>query len=80
MAHVPQGPRPSVVAIEFFHVGCGISVARLSVVFVIERHTRLVHVLGVTRATLAPAFAESLDSMLRGGMVGDGSSGIVLRA
>jgi putative transposase len=39
----------SIVAIDFFHVDCALSLTRLYVAFVIEHHSRRVHLLGVTR-------------------------------
>jgi hypothetical protein len=38
------------------------------------------HVLGVGRTALAPAFNEAIEGMLRGGSVGEGSTGYALRS
>ena len=37
------------LAIDFFHVDCGLTPARLDVLFVLEVGDRYLHVLGVTR-------------------------------
>jgi hypothetical protein len=38
------------------------------------------HVLGVGRAALAPGFDEAIETMVRDGAIGEGSTGYALRS
>jgi len=49
----------TILAVDFFHVDCAASLTQLYVAFVIEHHTRHVHLLGVTRFPTA-AWATQL--------------------
>ena len=62
----------SILAIDFLHVDCAVSLKRLYVAFVIEHRTRRVHLLGVTRyptgawaAQLARDFTADLEQASR---------------
>ena len=49
----------TILAVDFFHIDCAVSLARLYVAFVIAHDTRHVHLLGVTRFPIA-AWATQL--------------------
>jgi hypothetical protein len=44
----PRSPSSAMLACDFFHAGCAVTLRRVCVCFVIEAGTRHVHVLGVT--------------------------------
>jgi putative transposase len=53
--------------VDFFRIDCAVTLARLHVAFVIEHHTRRVHLLGITRfpaAAWATRLAHELTSDL----------------
>jgi hypothetical protein len=49
----------TILAVDFFHIGCAVSLTRLYAVFVIEHGTRHVHLLGIARFPTA-AWATQL--------------------
>jgi transposase InsO family protein len=49
----------TILAVDFFHIDCAVSLTRLYVAFAIEHHTRHVHLLGITRFPTA-AWATQL--------------------
>jgi len=57
----------TILAVDFFHIDCAVSLTRLYVAFVIEHHTRHVHLLGVTRFPTA-AWATQLARELTVGL------------
>jgi putative transposase len=61
----------TILAVDFFHVDCAVSLRRLYVAFVIEHHTRHVHLLGITRFPAA-AWAGQLARELTAGLAGAG--------
>jgi putative transposase len=54
-----RGHAATILAVDFFHIDCAVSLTRLYVAFVIEHHTRHVHLPGVTRFPAA-AWATQL--------------------
>jgi len=79
-----RGPRPptshvrlrahaaTILAVDFFHVGCAVSLARPYVAFAIEHRTRHVHPLGITGFPTA-AYATQLGRELTAGLADAGS-------
>jgi integrase-like protein len=61
----------TLLAVDFFHVDCAVSLTRLYVAFVIEHHTRHVHLLGVTRFPTS-AWATQLARELTAGLADAG--------
>jgi transposase InsO family protein len=57
----------TILAVDFFHVDCAVSLTRLYVAFVIEHGTRHVHLLGITRFPTA-AWAAQLARELTAGL------------
>jgi Integrase core domain len=57
----------TILAVDFFHIDCAVSLTRLYVAFVIEHHAPHVHLLGVTRFP-APAWATQLARELTAGL------------
>jgi hypothetical protein len=59
----------TILAVDFFRIDCAVSLTRLYVAFVIEHHTRHVHLLGITRfptAARATRLARELTADLAG--------------
>jgi hypothetical protein len=56
----------TILAVDFFHIDCAVSLTRLYVAFVIEHETRHVHLLGITRFPTA-AWATQLARELTAG-------------
>jgi len=57
----------TILAVDFFHIDCAVTLTRLYVAFVIEHHTRHVHLLGITRfptAAWATQLARELTASL----------------
>jgi hypothetical protein len=61
----------TILAVDFFHIDCAVSLTRLYVAFVIEHDTRHVHLLGVTRFPTA-AWATQLARELTAGLADAG--------
>jgi putative transposase len=61
----------TILAVDFFHIDCAVSLTRLYVAFVIEHGTRHVHLLGVTRFPTA-ARATQLARELTAGLADAG--------
>lgn len=61
----------TILAVDFFHIDCAVSLTRLYVAFVIEHGTRHVHLLGVTRFPTA-AWATQLARELTAGLADAG--------
>jgi hypothetical protein len=61
----------TILAVDFFHIDCAVTLTRLYVAFVIEHHTRHVHLLGVTRFPTA-ARATQLARELTAGLADAG--------
>jgi putative transposase len=61
----------TILAVDFFHIDCAVSLTRLYVAFVIEHDTRHVHLLGVTRFPTA-AWATQLARELTTGIADAG--------
>jgi putative transposase len=55
----------TILAVDFFHIDCAVTLTRLYVAFAIEHHTRRVHLLGLTRF-LTAAWATQLARELTG--------------
>ena len=61
----------TILAVDFFHIDCAVSLTRLYVAFLIEHDTRHVHLLGVTRFPTA-AWATQLARELAAGLADAG--------
>jgi putative transposase len=66
-----RGHAATILAVDFFHIDCAVSLTRLYVAFVIEHGTRHVHLLGVTRFPTA-AWATQLARELTAGLADAG--------
>jgi len=61
----------TILAVDFFHIDCAVSLTRLYVAFIIEHDTRHVHLLGITRFPAA-AWATQLARELAAGLAETG--------
>jgi hypothetical protein len=67
----PRAQAATILAVDFFHIDCAVSLTRLYVAFAIEHHTRHVHLPGVTRFPTA-AWATQLARELTAGLADAG--------